>query len=62
MALPSSLMPCKMGLEGIVSKHKLSRYMSGRSLDWLKSKNSGERGSAAGGGGRLEQAAMAIAM
>jgi bifunctional non-homologous end joining protein LigD len=30
---------CKMGLEGIVSKHKLSRYMSGRSPDWLKSKN-----------------------
>jgi bifunctional non-homologous end joining protein LigD len=30
---------CKMGLEGIVSKHKGSRYMSGRSPDWLKSKN-----------------------
>jgi len=30
---------CKMGLEGIVSKHKLSRYISGRSPDWLKSKN-----------------------
>jgi bifunctional non-homologous end joining protein LigD len=30
---------CKMGLEGIVSKHKGSRYMSGRSLNWLKSKN-----------------------
>jgi ATP-dependent DNA ligase len=28
-----------MGLEGIVSKHKDSRYRSGRSLDWLKSKN-----------------------
>jgi bifunctional non-homologous end joining protein LigD len=31
---------CKMGLEGIVSKRKGSRYQSGRTLDWLKSKNS----------------------
>jgi bifunctional non-homologous end joining protein LigD len=30
---------CIMGLEGIVSKRKDSRYMSGRSQDWLKSKN-----------------------
>ena len=30
---------CKMGLEGIVSKRKASRYRSGRSPDWLKSKN-----------------------
>ena len=30
---------CKMGLEGIVSKHKTSTYCSGRSPDWLKSKN-----------------------
>ena len=30
---------CRMGLEGIVSKRKGSRYMSGRSPDWLKSKN-----------------------
>ena len=30
---------CRMGLEGIVSKRKDSRYRSGRSLDWLKSKN-----------------------
>ena len=30
---------CKMGLEGIVSKHKASTYRSGRSPDWLKSKN-----------------------
>ena len=30
---------CKMGLEGIVSKRKDSRYRSGRSFDWLKSKN-----------------------
>jgi hypothetical protein len=29
----------KMGLEGIVSKHKASTYRSGRSPDWLKSKN-----------------------
>jgi len=26
---------CKMGLEGIVSKHLGSRYRSGRSKDWL---------------------------
>ena len=30
---------CKMGLEGIVSKRKHSPYRSGRSPDWLKSKN-----------------------
>jgi hypothetical protein len=30
---------CKMGLEGIVSKRKFSPYRSGRSSDWLKSKN-----------------------
>jgi ATP-dependent DNA ligase len=30
---------CKMGLEGIVSKRKASIYLSGRSPDWLKSKN-----------------------
>jgi ATP-dependent DNA ligase len=30
---------CKMGLEGIVSKRKDSHYRSGRSLDWIKSKN-----------------------
>ena len=30
---------CKMGLEGIVSKRKTSPYRSGRSLDWIKSKN-----------------------
>jgi bifunctional non-homologous end joining protein LigD len=30
---------CKMGLEGIVSKRKMSTYRSGRSPDWLKSKN-----------------------
>jgi ATP-dependent DNA ligase len=29
---------CKMGLEGIVSKRS-SPYRSGRSEDWLKSKN-----------------------
>jgi ATP-dependent DNA ligase len=28
-----------MGLEGIVSKRKDSRYRSGRCPDWLKSKN-----------------------
>jgi bifunctional non-homologous end joining protein LigD len=30
---------CKMGLEGIVSKRKGSSYRTGRSSDWLKSKN-----------------------
>ena len=30
---------CKLGLEGIVSKRKESRYRSGRSPDWIKSKN-----------------------
>jgi bifunctional non-homologous end joining protein LigD len=30
---------CKLGLEGIVSKRRDSRYRSGRSLDWLKMKN-----------------------
>jgi ATP-dependent DNA ligase len=28
-----------MGLEGIVSKRRGSRYRSGRSPDWIKSKN-----------------------
>jgi len=30
---------CRLGLEGIVSKRKDSRYRAGRSPDWLKSKN-----------------------
>jgi ATP-dependent DNA ligase len=30
---------CKPGLEGIVSKRKDSRYRSGRSPGWIKSKN-----------------------
>jgi bifunctional non-homologous end joining protein LigD len=30
---------CKLGLEGIVSKHNDSRYHSGRSRYWIKSKN-----------------------
>jgi bifunctional non-homologous end joining protein LigD len=30
---------CKLGLEGIVSKRRGSRYVSGRSALWLKSKN-----------------------
>jgi ATP-dependent DNA ligase len=32
---------CKIGLEGIVSKRKTSTCRSGRSPDWLKSKNPG---------------------
>jgi ATP-dependent DNA ligase len=30
---------CAMGLEGIVSKRKGSTYRSGRSREWIKSKN-----------------------
>ena len=30
---------CEMGLEGIVSKRAGSRYRSGTSRNWLKSKN-----------------------
>jgi ATP-dependent DNA ligase len=30
---------CQFGCEGIVSKRLGSRYRSGRSPDWLKSKN-----------------------
>ena len=30
---------CLLGCEGIVSKRKYSRYRSGRSRDWVKSKN-----------------------
>jgi ATP-dependent DNA ligase len=30
---------CTMGLEGIVAKHRDSRYRSGRSRDWIKVKN-----------------------
>jgi bifunctional non-homologous end joining protein LigD len=32
---------CKLGFEGIVSKRLGSPYRSGRSRDWLKSKNPG---------------------
>jgi ATP-dependent DNA ligase len=30
---------CKLGLESIVSKHKDSRYHSGRSRYWIETKN-----------------------
>jgi ATP-dependent DNA ligase len=30
---------CKLGLEGIGSKRRDSSYRSGRSPDWIKSKN-----------------------
>ncbi len=30
---------CKLGLEGIVPKRRNSPYRSGRSPDWIKSKN-----------------------
>ena len=32
---------CALGLEGIVSKRAGSSYMSGRSRNWLKTKNAG---------------------
>jgi bifunctional non-homologous end joining protein LigD len=30
---------CKMGLEGIVSKHRECAYRGGRSSNWVKVKN-----------------------
>jgi bifunctional non-homologous end joining protein LigD len=30
---------CRMGLEGLVSKHRERIYRGGRSLDWIKVKN-----------------------
>lgn len=30
---------CRMGLEGMVSKRRESRYRAGRSPDWIKVKN-----------------------
>jgi bifunctional non-homologous end joining protein LigD len=30
---------CALGCEGIVSKRRGSRYISGRSPDWIKTKN-----------------------
>ena len=36
---PSFEHACRLGLEGIVSKRKGSRYQSGRSRDWVKAKN-----------------------
>ena len=46
---------CRLGLEGIVSKRKDSPYRSGRTPDWLKSKNPASAGGAPRGGGRLGQ-------
>ena len=34
---------CALGCEGIVSKRLGSRYMSGRSRDWLMAKNPAAR-------------------
>jgi ATP-dependent DNA ligase len=31
--------PCRLGLEGIVLKRRNSPYRSGRTPDWIKSKN-----------------------
>jgi bifunctional non-homologous end joining protein LigD len=44
---------CRLGLEGIVSKRLGSRYVSGRSRDWLKFKNPQRAGSEAGSRGSL---------
>jgi bifunctional non-homologous end joining protein LigD len=41
---------CRLGLEGIVSKRKDSRYVSGRSPYWLNMKNPGVRSKAGGAG------------
>jgi ATP-dependent DNA ligase len=35
---------CSLGLDGIVSKRKDSRYLSGRSPYWLKMKNPASKG------------------
>jgi bifunctional non-homologous end joining protein LigD len=40
---------CKLGLEGIVSKRRNSPYRSGRSPDWIKSKNPSAPAVEAGG-------------
>jgi bifunctional non-homologous end joining protein LigD len=44
---------CKLGLEGIVSKRLGSRYRSGRSRHWVKSKNPQHPAVKARGGGGL---------
>jgi hypothetical protein len=49
---------CKMGLEGIVSKRRDSFYPSGRSPDWIKSKNPNGAGSEARSRGGLGRAAI----
>jgi hypothetical protein len=52
-AVWSPLPAYQLGLEGIVSKRLGSRYISGRSPDWVKMKNSACRSREAGGRGRL---------
>jgi ATP-dependent DNA ligase len=39
--LPKACVAVSLGLEGIVSKRRNSPYSSGRSPDWIKSKNPG---------------------
>jgi len=51
---------CKLGFEGIVSKRPGSRYISGRTRNWLKMKNPVAAGGEARGGGGLGQGAMAM--
>jgi bifunctional non-homologous end joining protein LigD len=47
---------CWLGLEGIVSKRKDSRYISGRSPYWLKMKNSDAAGRRANSGSAVQRA------
>jgi len=51
---------CKLGFEGIVSKHLGSRYRSGRSSDWLKMKKPCGAGGEARGGRGLGQGTLAM--
>src|SRR5262245_2721643 len=53
---------CKMGLEGIVSKRLGSLYRSGRSSDWLKTKNPAAPAVRREAEERLGQEAAAVAV
>jgi hypothetical protein len=48
----------RLGLEGIVSKRRGSRYARGRSSNWLKVKKPGRAGGAARGRGGLGAVSM----
>ena len=51
---------CQLGFEGIVSKRLGSPYRSGRSRDWIKSKNPVAPTSNGGGGRGLGREALAM--